>query len=140
MAGFDGTHVRRSTIGLIGILSCATLAAADGSAETIKLKQSGGVYMLPVRINDTVTVPFVLDSGAAEVSIPDDVFSVLRRSETITESDFVGKGTYTLAGGTTVSSDRYVLHKLRVGSHTISDVVANVVSVKGDPLLGANVP
>ena len=105
-------------------------------AESVTLKQIGGVYMLPVRINDTVTVPFVLDSGAAEVSIPNDVFSVLRRSETINRSDFIGTGTYTLADGTTVSSDRYIIHKMSVGDHTITNVVANVVSVKGDPLLG----
>ena len=92
--------------------------------------------MLPVRINDTVTVPFVLDSGAAEVSIPNDVFSVLRRSDTINQSDFIGTGAYTLADGTTVSSDRYILHKMSVGDHIITDVVANVVSIKGDPLLG----
>jgi hypothetical protein len=116
-----------------GILLCAPLVAV---AETIHLEQLGGVYMLPVRINDTVTVPFILDSGAAEVVITDDVFSVLRRAGTISQSDFIGIGSYTLAGGATVSSDRYVLHKLSVGDHVITDVVANVVSVKGDPLLG----
>jgi hypothetical protein len=105
-------------------------------SESIKLKESGGVYMLPVRINDTVTVPFVLDSGAAEVSIPSDVFSVLKRSDTINQTDFIGTSIYTLADGTTVSSDRYILHKMGVGDHIITEVVANVVSVKGDPLLG----
>jgi hypothetical protein len=123
-------------IGLIGGLLFEILMTQLGYSESIKLKQSGGVYMLPVRINDTVTVPFVLDSGAAEVSIPDDVFSVLRRSDTINQSDFIGTGIYTLADGTTVSSDRYILHKMSVGDHIITDVVANVVSVKGDPLLG----
>ena len=127
---------RSYLIGLIGGLLLEILMTQLAYSESIKLKQSGGVYMLPVRINDTVTVPFVLDSGAAEVSIPDDVFSVLRRSDTINQSDFIGTGTYTLAGGTTVTSDRYILHEMSVGDHIITDVVANVVSVKGDPLLG----
>jgi hypothetical protein len=123
-------------IGLIGGLLFEIFITQLAHSESIKLKQSGGVYMLPVRINDTVTVPFVLDSGAAEVSIPNDVFSVLRRSDTINQSDFIGTGTYTLADGTTVSSDRYILHKMSLGDHIITDVVANVVSVKGDALLG----
>src|SRR3954469_5634203 len=105
-------------------------------AETIQLEQRGGVYTLPVRINDTVTVPFILDSGAAEVVITDDILSVLRRAGTISQSDFIGTGKYTLAGGTTVSSERYILHKMNVGNRIIIEVVANVVSAKGDPLLG----
>jgi hypothetical protein len=92
--------------------------------------------MLPVRINDTLTIPFILDSGAAEVVITEDIFSVLRRAATVSQSDFVGTGTYIVAGGATVSSDRYVIHKMSVGEHVITDVIANVVSVKGDPLLG----
>jgi hypothetical protein len=72
-------------IELIGVFLSEILITQLAYSESIKLKQSGGVYMLPVRINDTVTVPFVLDSGAAEVSIPNDVFSVLRRSDTINQ-------------------------------------------------------
>lgn len=105
-------------------------------SERIQLKPAGGVYMLPVQLNDTVTIPFVLDSGAAEVSIPADILSVLRRAGTINDGDFIGYGTYTLAGGSTVSSKRYIIHKMKVGSEIVKDIVANVVSVKGDPLLG----
>jgi predicted aspartyl protease len=123
-------------IGLIAGLAPLILATLPAASETVRLEQSGGVYMLPVRINDTLTVPFILDSGAAEVVITEDVFSVLRRAGTISQSDFIGIGKYTLAGGTTVSSDRYVLHTMSVGNHIVTDVVANVVSVKGDPLLG----
>jgi hypothetical protein len=129
-------EVLTGAISLIAGLLLVILSTLPASSESIELRQSGGVYMLPVRINDTVTVPFVLDSGAAEVALPNDVFLVLRRSGTITDSDYIGNGTYTLAGGATVSSDRYVLHKMSVGGHVVTNVVAHVVSVKGDPLLG----
>jgi clan AA aspartic protease (TIGR02281 family) len=112
------------------------LATLPAVSETIQLEQLHGVFMLPVRINDAVTVPFVLDSGAAEVAITEDVFSTLRRTGTVEDSDFIGTGTYTLADGSRTSSARYVLHKMSVGNHVITDVVANVVSAKGDPLLG----
>jgi hypothetical protein len=121
---------------IIAGLVLAVLATLPALSETIQLERSGGVYMLPVRINDTLTIPFILDSGAAEVVITEDIFSVLRRAGTVSQSDFVGTGTYTVAGGATLSSDRYVIHKMSVGEHVISDVIANVVSVKGDPLLG----
>jgi len=112
------------------------LATLPAVSETIQLEQLHGVFMLPVWINDAVTVPFVLDSGAAEVAITEDVFSTLRRTGTVKDSDFIGTGTYTLADGSITSSARYVLHKMRAGNHVITDVVANVVSAEGDPLLG----
>lgn len=53
--------------------------------------------MVPVQINDMIPIPFVLDSGASEVVIPADVLSVLRRTGTVKDSDFIGTGTYVLA-------------------------------------------
>jgi len=120
----------------LGTLVYVALLNTPALSERVQLKPAGGVYMLPVQLNDTVIVPFVLDSGAAEVSIPADVLSVLRRGGTISDADFIGYGTYTLAGGSTVSSERYLIHKMTVGNEVVKDVVANVVPVKGEPLLG----
>ena len=92
--------------------------------------------MVPVRINDVVTIPFVLDSGASDVVIPEDVFSVLRRSGTVSQTEFIGTGNYTTADGSEHSSERYLLHQMAVGNHVITNVVASVVSAKSDPLLG----
>jgi hypothetical protein len=41
-----------------------------------------------------------------------------------------------MANGSSEPSDRYVLRTLSVGNHIVRDVVANVISVQGDPLLG----
>src|SRR5260370_42674424 len=49
---------------------------------------------------------------------------------------FRSTGTYVMADGSKQSSRRFVLHKMAVGSQSLTNVVANVVSVKGDPLLG----
>lgn len=121
---------------LIVGLVLATLETLPAASETIQLQQLHGIYMVPVRVNDTVAIPFVLDSGASEVAIPQDVFLVLLRSGTVNDTDFIGTGTYVMADGSQQSSRQFVLHKMAVGSHIISNVVANVVSVKGDPLLG----
>jgi len=121
---------------LIGALFLVMLTALPAAAESIQLQQLHGIYMVPVQINDAIAIPFVLDSGAAEVAITQDVFLVLLRSGTVSQSDFVGTGTYTMADGSEHSSERYVLHKMAVGSHIVTNVIANVVSVKADPLLG----
>jgi hypothetical protein len=88
----------RQAIGvLIAVLIALLMTAMPAAAESVPLTSSGGVYMLPVRINDAVTIPFVIDSGAAEVAITADVFLVLSRTGTVSQSDFLGTGTYAMA-------------------------------------------
>ena len=57
---------------------------------------------MPVTINDQLTLKFVVDSGASDVSIPANVVSTLMRTGTITDADFLGSETYKLADGSTV--------------------------------------
>lgn len=54
----------------VGAVLVAIFVASNACAEQIPLERSGGVYTLPVLINNVLTLKFVLDSGAAEVSIP----------------------------------------------------------------------
>jgi predicted aspartyl protease len=58
---------------LMAGLALVILVAQPAASETIQLqREHDGIYMVTVRINDAVAIPFVLDSGAAEVSIPAD--------------------------------------------------------------------
>ena len=123
---------------LIAGLSLVVLAAHPAAAESIQLEEVHGVYMVPVRINDAITIPFVLDSGAADISVPEDVFKTLLRTRTVTESDFLAPGTYVMADGSNHLKQRFVLHELRVGEHVAKDLIASVAPDKADPLLGQN--
>jgi hypothetical protein len=40
----------------------------------VPMKREGGTYAVPVLINDAITLDFVVDSGAADVTIPADVW------------------------------------------------------------------
>jgi clan AA aspartic protease (TIGR02281 family) len=124
-------RLRAFCIVLLSIILCSPV-----NAESIQLEFKDGTYMLPVRINGQMILPFVLDTGASEVAIPEDVFSTLRRTGTIKETDFVGSGVYTMADGSTQESERFILHQLQVGSRVVEDVIANVVPLAGSPLLG----
>jgi hypothetical protein len=59
----------------------------------VQLNSDGGVLTVPVEINGAITLDFVLDSGAADVSVPADVVSTLIRTRTIRPADFVGQQT-----------------------------------------------
>lgn len=102
----------------------------------VALNQRGGLYRVPVRINDQMTLYFTLDSGATDVQIPADVVLTLYRTETLAPSDFIGEQTYVLADGSKVPSARFTLRELRVGSHRLTNVVASVGAPAGDLLLG----
>jgi clan AA aspartic protease (TIGR02281 family) len=87
-------------------------------------------------INDAVKIPFVIDSGASEVAIPQDVILTLIRSGTISESDMLGAANYILADGSKHYGARLRLREIRIGGRSIRDVTASVSPVRGDPLLG----
>jgi clan AA aspartic protease (TIGR02281 family) len=112
------------------------LAPGLAAAETIELVREHGVFMVPVRINDAVTIPFVLDSGATYVSVPEDLYKTLLRTRTVTESDFREPGMYVTADGSKHMAQRFILHEVRVGDRVVKDVVASVAPDKADPLLG----
>ena len=52
------------------------------SATSVPMQPEGGIYVVPVLINDAITLDFVVDSGAADVSIPADVVLTLMRTKT----------------------------------------------------------
>src|SRR5215467_3939670 len=114
----------------------AILRPSPAACETVPLERQHGTYMISVQINGALVLPFVLDTGASLVVLPADVFRTLIRTGTVTRADFVGTGTAVLADGSKRASDKYVLHEMRVGDHVVKNVIASVVSVGGDPLLG----
>jgi len=104
--------------------------------EEIALRNNGGVYVVPVRINGAITLDFIVDSGASDVLIPADVAMTLARTGTIAPGDFIGDREYRVADGSTLKSERFILRELKVGDRVLSNVVASIGSVKGEPLLG----
>jgi TPR repeat protein/predicted aspartyl protease len=109
--------------------------AAKGTL--IPLQLYGGVFTVPVSINDKLTLNFMLDSGAADVSIPADVVSTLTRTGTLSAADFLGSHIYRLADGSTVPSQTFRIKSLKLGEKTIVENVTGSISpAAGDPLLG----
>lgn len=106
------------------------------AGEAVPLAVSGGTFVLPVVINDRISLNFTLDSGATDVTIPADVVLALMRTGTITEDDFLGSQTYILADGAEVPSRVIRIRSLKVGSVVMHDVVGSVASVRATPLLG----
>ena len=99
---------------------------------SIKMEKEGGVYVVPVRFNDMITLSAIIDSGASDMSVPADVVFTLIRTKSITDQDFLGQQTYVLADGSRVPSQQFRIRSLKVGGKTVENVVASIASVKGE--------
>ena len=106
------------------------------SQRGVPMKIDGGVFVVPVEINGIMTLDFAVDSGAAYVSLPADVFYALKRTGTVKDTDVMGQRTYVLADGTKSQSASFTLKSLSVGNVVVENVKANVMPAKGSLLLG----
>jgi clan AA aspartic protease (TIGR02281 family) len=102
----------------------------------VQLQARGGTFLVPVLINNTLPLQFMVDSGASDVSIPADVVLTLVRTGTVTQSDFTGSQTYTTADGRSLPSQTFRIRSLRVGDKVAKNVDALVAPVEGELLLG----
>jgi hypothetical protein len=108
-----------------------------GSDETeVRLRRQGDTLMVPVSINNTMTLPFMIDSGASDVGISADVLEKLMRTGTVTKADFLGRQSYHLADGSTVSGETFRIHTLKVGDREVRDVIGSVSNDENTLLLG----
>jgi predicted aspartyl protease len=108
----------------------------ETSASEIPLQKLDGTLVVPVAINGALTLNFIVDSGATDVSVPADVVLTLIRTGTLLTEDFLGTKTYRLADGSTFPSATFRIRSLKVGNREIENVVAGVAKVEGSLLLG----
>jgi clan AA aspartic protease (TIGR02281 family) len=127
--------VRLLTI-LIVLILISALTANRADAESIPLRREGGVLVLSVQVNDRITLDFTIDSGAADVVIPADVFSTLSRTGTITSKDMMASQVYELADGSRQEARRFRIRTLKIGNLELRNIVGSVTPAGGTLLLG----
>ncbi|HEY4171192.1 MAG TPA: retropepsin-like aspartic protease, partial [Reyranella sp.] len=110
--------------------------ASSGAIEVPLRRHGGGVQSVPVKINDALTLDFLVDSGAAAVSIPADVVQALVRLGTLAPGDFLGSEDYRLADGSTRPSQTFQIRSLKVGGIILQGVTGSMAPVHGSLLLG----
>ena len=77
----------RRLSGRLSLLLLPAAAMRPAVGETIQLERNQhGTYTISVQINGALVLPFVLDTGASLVVIPEDVFRTLTRTGTVTKN------------------------------------------------------
>lgn len=113
----------------------------ESTSNIIKLtKNAGGVYEIPIVLNDVLKINFIFDSGASEVSLSPDVALTLIKTGTILESDWLQSQTFRFADGSVAKSDRFMIRKFKIGNQVLTNVEASIAnSIEAPILLGQNV-
>lgn len=115
---------------LILILLCTV-----AQAQTIKLKQEDGVLFLPVVINKVLKIDMIMDTGASECTIPPSIANTLIKTKTLTALNILKNKTYTLADGTNIECQRFLIKSLKIGNITIYNIECSVSNSENSPLL-----
>jgi len=111
-------------------------AQAAMRARPVDTIMENGTRKVSAQINGILTKNFVIDSGASSVALPSGVVNELIETGTLTESDFRGSVTSIIADGSRSKHRKFILHSIRVGDASVSDVVATDDGPNGPLLLG----
>jgi hypothetical protein len=121
---------------------CDPAKAAQDSAlarTTVQFNRMGGVFVLPAVLNGTAKSYFVVDSGAGNVQIPQDVADELMRNGTLAQSDFLGDRGVVVADGRKLVQKTIRLRQIQVGNRVMDNVLASVGPRFSQALLGQSV-
>lgn len=115
-------------------------SCANPQDKIILKRTEGNLFEVPVVLNGSVRLPFIIDTGASESSIPSYVAYTLVRSGTVAPSDMLESQTYTLANGAKEVNMRLRINKIVVSGIEVHNVIVSVSnSINAPLLLGQNV-
>lgn len=102
-------------------------------------KTLGGIYEIPVTLNDKIDCKFILDTGCAETLISNHLFLFLVANGLVNQDDMLPSRDFMLGNGTIITCERFILRKMVIGGVVLRDVSV-CIGVNGSPLLlGQNV-
>jgi clan AA aspartic protease (TIGR02281 family) len=117
--------------------AAAGTAAVGSGPIDVPMKRKDGNLWVSAQINNVVTIDFVVDSGASDITLPKDVYQTLIRSGTLTKANYISTTQFSIGDGSQVAGLKFKLASLQVGDQVLKDVVASVMpSDSATPLLG----
>lgn len=99
------------------------------------LYNNSGNYTVNVAVNDYMTVPFILDTGASHCTIPSYIAFALCKAGSLSEEDYIRIDIYRLADGSLVKQDVFLIKEIRIGKEIIKNVEFSIGTEDNAPLL-----
>jgi predicted aspartyl protease len=111
-------------------------AGASVSTSEVPLIEANGNLVVEITVNGLYPLLFIVDSGASDVTVPEEIVADMIRIGALTKDDFTGTNIYCLADGSTVLSEIFRIKSLKIGDRVIENVAGSVIGREGVPLLG----
>jgi clan AA aspartic protease (TIGR02281 family) len=111
------------------------ISGSNTKREIVDLKKQSGVSYLTIDIGGIKT-SVILDSGASDVSISKKFEKRLLENEIIETKNYLTPGLYTIADGSVVKSDRFIIPYIKINNTIIKNVRCSVNNSKDVILLG----
>jgi clan AA aspartic protease (TIGR02281 family) len=118
---------------------CDAAKAEQASAlarTTVAFHRRSGVFVVPALLNGSTETYFVVDSGASNVQIPQEVADELTRQGSLGPSDSLGDRPFVVADGRKLVQRTIRLRSIRIGNRTMDNVLASVGAPHSQALLG----
>lgn len=101
---------------------------------TIEMEKVSGVYMIPCKING-LSLKFVLDTGAANVSISETEALFMLKNGYLKKGDLGEKEYYSLANGEITEGITLNIREIEIGNVLLQNVKASILLQQKAPLL-----
>jgi clan AA aspartic protease (TIGR02281 family) len=92
-------------------------------------RHDSGTLVVEATLAGSAQVEFMVDSGASDVFMPVAMIETLKVDGVLSEDDFLGEATYSLADGRLRRAPRYRLSSITLGGRTVRNVT---ISSSGD--------
>lgn len=104
------------------------------SKNIVYMRQEGGVYFIPVRING-IEMDVIFDTGASDITISNLEAMFLIKQGKLSEDDILGEAYYQVANGVISVGTTINLRTVQIGDCVLQNVKASVVDNIEAPLL-----
>lgn len=106
----------------------------DLKKNTIYLTEENNMKLVPINING-INHKFLLDTGADTVVINKKLLSELLESNYITRDNFIKKTKSSLADGSIIITEDWLIPEMKVGNHILKNIIVSVVDSDDSTML-----
>lgn len=101
----------------------------------VPVYESGGTPIVEVAIAGVCCAKFVVDSGAADVTVSPDLFRAMVKGGHVTKADLIDVVNYRTASGHVIKGLRFTMPPMSIGGHTVNNVIGSVSPTQGAGML-----
>ena len=94
-----------------------------------------GMHKIKISIGKETRI-WLIDSGASDLLVSDDFVKLLKQQGVVSEMNFAGEGSYSLADDRQISCKRYKIDSVRIGHFVVNNVILSASKNVKEFLMG----